>query len=753
MNIELHDCRGEFYQWTPRNGTIYQRLYAFDIETAAIDQERPWITPPYVVGAAYDGKRGFFVERQHVLSFLKCHWDARIIFHHAPFDLDVLKLLLGPALDVYDLVERNRIWDTELLHRLYTLGNEGHVARGKGQATLERCAQVYLDAELPKNVEDSKGQPVRTSYGQWLNRPLADIEPCYLEYLGKDVIATYHLYRELRKRLKGLLEDQDDTFGFVSQEWLQRQRRRWGPQTHHIQLKAAVALKAITAEGLHIDLGRREELVQQLQLLEAEHLEVLRSHGYQPGTGGNKALQEIFRGIDARHRKLTLPRTAARGDYQTSQEALESLRGVEPFVDSLLACKAVQKLISAFLKKMGKKVLHPSFTPLLVTGRTSSHGDINAQNLPRDDRVRSCIVPPPGHVFIIADYSAVEMTTLGQGLLGQFKMDSKLADALNAGKDPHRLVAARVTGKHEDQVTRDERQKAKAINFGKPGGMGLATLQAYAKTSYGVELNEQETERLSESWFDEFPEMREFLRDEDDLPKLATFFDLTFHNHFTHTDDPRFLKHPANEGYEHSPNSILAKMLLKTLRLERPETQGGRLYSQSDIDYFWTQVANRIHDLPSKYEHAIRNRKPSKDLQQAIRRFIDRAGVFTYTGRLRAKATYSARHNTIFQGLAADGAKLGLWYVWRAGYRVANFIHDELLVAVPENSNLGYHAEVISYLMLKGMKAVVPDVAVDVEYTISDRWYKKAELVLDARGRLAVWSAESDSQEPLATSV
>jgi len=126
--------------------------------------------------------------------------------------------------------------------------------------------------------------------------------------------------------------------------------------------------------------------------------------------------------------------------------------------------------------------------------------------------------------------------------------------------------------------------------------------------------------------------------------------------------------------------------------------------------------------------------------------------VFTYTGRLRAKATYSARHNTVFQGLAADGAKLGLWYVWRAGYRIVNFIHDELLVAVPAGSNLAHHAEIIRYLMLKGMEAVVPDVAVDVEYTISDRWHKKAELVLDAQGRLSVWSAELRSQEQLTTS-
>ena len=95
----------------------------------------------------------------------------------------------------------------------------------------------------------------------------------------------------------------------------------------------------------------------------------------------------------------------------------------------------------------------------------------------------------------------------------------------------------------------------------------------------------------------------------------------------------------------------------------------------------------------------------------------------------------------VYWGLAADGAQLGLWHVWRAGYRIVNFIRDELLVAVPEKSNLALHVDIIRHLMLKGMREVVPDVRVDVEYAITDRWYKSGETVLDSEGRLGVWSA------------
>ena len=73
-------------------------------------------------------------------------------------------------------------------------------------------------------------------------------------------------------------------------------------------------------------------------------------------------------------------------------------------------------------------------------------------------------------------------------------------------------------------------------------------------------------------------------------------------------------------------------------------------------------------------------------------RTVGSAPVFTLTGRLRAKASFCARHNTVFQGLAADGAKLGLWNLWRAGFRIVNFIHDEVLVEVPAKSNLAHQA-------------------------------------------------------------
>src|SRR5262249_8232155 len=159
------------------------------------------------------------------------------------------------------------------------------------------------------------------------------------------------------------------------------------------------------------------------------------------------------------------------------------------------------KLKATFVDKLAGPVVRPGFRVLVRSGRTSSFGQLNAQNLPRAAGVRECFVPSPGHVLVAADYATIELATLAQACLTQFGWESERAAALNAGEDLHRRLAARVLGKPAAEVTKAERSRAKAINFGKPGGMGDAALKAYARVSYGAELTDDEVRRLSEGWF------------------------------------------------------------------------------------------------------------------------------------------------------------------------------------------------------------------------------------------------------------
>jgi DNA polymerase family A/3'-5' exonuclease len=750
MNVDFgENCFG-FRPWTPVIGRIFARTFSLDCETTRIDDAHPWLAPAYVIGAAFDGKQGYFVRGADVAGFFEAHANVPVAFHNAAFDLAVIDKL-APQIDIYKRVEKHRVWDTQLLHRLCVLGTSGLTAGGKGESDLEHCADLYLKVKLPKDVTDSRGNVVRLSYGQWLTAPPQEIEPIYLEYLAKDAIATRLVYRALRKRLKLLLARSHRVWGFVSPEWLDEQVRTWGPQTHHIQLQASIVLKEITANGLHLDLNRKSELAEGLEAELAQLRKSLRKFGHLPdGKGANKSLQAVLRRAENKCRGVRFPRTET-GLYATSHEGLQDLVDTVPFVKVLLEYRETDKLLGSFLAKMGQRVLHPSFNVLVRSGRTSSFGEINAQNLPKDERVRSCFVPSSGNVFIDSDYKTIELATLAQACNAQFGLKSRMAAAINAGKDVHTLVAARVKNKTEAEVTKEERAKAKPINFGKPGGMGDSTLKQYAKVSYGIRYSEAEVKAFSDGWFDLFPEMRKFLQDDMDITlELAKLLDLTPVSHFEHTGDARFASHPENEGREHRPNSVLGGMCLKALKTDSPRTGAGKPYSAADLDYFWSQLELKVSSFSLSFQDEIVRRQPSIRLQREVMSRVGRAGCFTLSGRLRAKATYSARHNTIFQGLAADGAKLALWLLWRAGYRIVNFIHDQVLIEVPLGSDLKHEAERIRGLMVQGMKLVVPDVEVDVSFAAADRWYKDAEAAYDKTGkRLLLYKPKSARREKL----
>jgi hypothetical protein len=182
-------------------------------------------------------------------------------------------------------------------------------------------------------------------------------------------------------------------------------------------------------------------------------------------------------------------------------------------------------------------------------------------------------------------------------------------------------------------------------------------------------------------------------------------------------------------------------MCIKVLGHAKPTKKNMVPYSADDIDYFWSRVNAQIEFLPTEIHQAIRSRQPSRELQRAVTSAAGRAGVFTLTGRLRGHANYTARHNTIFQGLAADGAKLGLWKLWRAGFRIVNFIHDQVLIEVAANADLQANAETIRELMIAGMKEVIPNIRIDVKYAAMDRWYAGAEAVIDeTTGQLLLWT-------------
>jgi DNA polymerase-1 len=148
-----------------------------------------------------------------------------------------------------------------------------------------------------------------------------------------------------------------------------------------------------------------------------------------------------------------------------------------------------------------------------VTGRTSSGKEdadkitvkrkirgVNLQQVPRDNLVRGVFGAPPGWSFVEADYSQIELR-----VAAFLSRDPTMLNLYATGQDIHMSMAMRMTGKPASAVTKEERKRAKAVNFGYLYGMGIGKFIATAWSNYGVRVTEDESIAFRKAFFDEFP--------------------------------------------------------------------------------------------------------------------------------------------------------------------------------------------------------------------------------------------------------
>ena len=105
------------------------------------------------------------------------------------------------------------------------------------------------------------------------------------------------------------------------------------------------------------------------------------------------------------------------------------------------------------------------------------------QNAPRSEDFRAIFKPAPGRVFVVADWSCMEVRAFAEE-----SNDQEMLQIFADGADFHYATAARMSGKPINVITRDERQAAKPLAFGLLYGMGPAALSDYAFNSYGIEM-------------------------------------------------------------------------------------------------------------------------------------------------------------------------------------------------------------------------------------------------------------------------
>jgi DNA polymerase-1 len=177
--------------------------------------------------------------------------------------------------------------------------------------------------------------------------------------------------------------------------------------------------------------------------------------------------------------------------------------------DPLVAALVPYRRAAGFLDSTGRAVLEAArrgngrvrgrFDPLAApTGRMACSKP-NLLGIPKDPAYRRCIVPPAGHALVVADYAAIELR-----VLAEVTGDPALKKVFVEGGDPHAATAAALLGKTVAEVTKHERQRAKAVNFGFAFGMGAPKFVEYAQGSYGLAVTQEEAQRMRIAFLSEY---------------------------------------------------------------------------------------------------------------------------------------------------------------------------------------------------------------------------------------------------------
>ena len=199
-----------------------------------------------------------------------------------------------------------------------------------------------------------------------------------------------------------------------------------------------------------------------------------------------------------------------KGQYVTNEEVLEALRRKHPVVGKILEYRGVKKLLGTYIDALPQLInpqtghIHTSFNQTVTaTGRLSSSNP-NLQNIPVRDaqgkEVRKAFIPYPGQLFFSADYSQIELR-----IMAHLSQDANLIEAFVQGNDIHAATAAKIFKKPLEEVTSDERRKAKTANFGIIYGIsafGLAERMGVSRT---------EAKQLIDGYFETYPGVKAYM--------------------------------------------------------------------------------------------------------------------------------------------------------------------------------------------------------------------------------------------------
>lgn len=424
-------------------------------------------------------------EAEKVVAIFKPIYENERILkvgQNIKYDIEVLRH--------YGVEVRGRLFDTMIAH---------YLLQPELRHNMDYMAEVYLNYKTI-HIEELIG-PKGKQQANMRDLPPGEI----YEYAAEDADITLRLKNVLEPKLKEV----------------NAERLFWDIEMPLVNVLADMELTGVrldtkALQETSLGLGKRLEELEQRIYQQAGHSFNIAS----PKQVGDVLFDEM--------RLVEKPRKTKKGQFVTSEEVLQQLRGKAPIVADILDYRGLRKLLSTYIEALPKLVnprtghIHTSFNQTVTaTGRLSS-SDPNLQNIPvRDDdgkEIRRCFIPEEGCLFFSADYSQIELR-----IMAHLSGDENMIASFNGGHDIHAATAARIWHKRIEEVTADERKKAKQANFG----------IIYGITTFGLaqrmNISNNEAKSLIDGYFATFPKVQEFMERAKESARQRGYAETLYH--------------------------------------------------------------------------------------------------------------------------------------------------------------------------------------------------------------------------------
>ncbi|WP_296261247.1 DNA polymerase I [uncultured Phocaeicola sp.] len=450
---------------------LTQKVFSLDTETTGTDPIRAELVG---MSFSYTENQAFYVpvpadrtEAQRIVDKFKPVFEnpqTLKVGQNIKYDMLVLAN--------YGVELQGEMFDTMIAH--YVLQPELHHG-------MDYLAEIYLHYETIK-IEELIGPKGKNQ------KSMRDLDPINIyRYACEDADVTLKLKNVLEKELK-----QNDAEALF----------------RDIEMPLVPVLAYMERNGVRIDTEALKETSRHFtaRMNQIEE-EVHRLAGVEFNIASPKQVGEV---LFDRLKITDKPKKTKTGQYVTSEEVLESLKGKHEIVAKILEHRGLKKLLGTYIDALPQLInpqtghIHTSFNQTVTaTGRLSSSNP-NLQNIPirNEDgkEIRKAFIPDEGCEFFSADYSQIELR-----IMAHLSEDPHMIEAFRENQDIHAATAAKIYKEKLEDVTREQRSKAKTANFGIIYGISVFGL------AERLNIDRKEAKELIDGYFENYPHVKEYM--------------------------------------------------------------------------------------------------------------------------------------------------------------------------------------------------------------------------------------------------